>query len=1089
MTQIGQVAAGALLGAYTLYSFANGGQKQGGSTKATISAPELSGYEEKRSEYVNLEDKLDVASVTSSESRLSKLSRVSMQVDSVPSSPMKDIDEAYITLSASTSQLQEVNTEKQLLSSLEDMFAVSKKHSDLVFDFTTTSQTEEARGSNVIAVENRVGSGSVVVGAASGVDGKPCSRVSVLMTADALHYNVGTIYQLSAFNLPVVWHMACSGVDLDSLKLFSDYSALIPLLTSRFVVLTPSTAQEVHDFAVLAHHISTAAKVPVANCFDGFLGTTQKTTIEKESTSAVASFQSNSSVEDVLGTFHFKKFEYVGSQHASSVIVVCGSPAPAFIDYVKDLCGQNGEEGRFSSELGVLAVKMLRPFSDAEFWSLIPRTAHRISVIDFTPNGSNSLFRDVAGSLHGKEARDIVFNEFNYPSLISVKINSRDTVEVTPELVSLVVSNALSAHPQRKLVLNSKHLEELKERFNLFRFPSFSAEKKVDAHVVVWSRLEGTEQPRLRTQGLTGLFPYVQLSEQVDKYNQLVRTEIRGGSSKISCAPMGLAEVVVAPELTKLVAESVQHDGSIIITGTSSSVDLSEVAEDLRTLLSQKSCKIFQTNAGGDLTSQVQLALEVGAQNYSRVEEVERLALYRRMSFGSLSSKKVRVQQDSDEAEFFPRYQCPSIQKKEHFHEEAQGTGVVPSYHLAWNLLFNESFQSQKVLRPSEHEVGTATVTKFERLTPDEYNRNIFHIEFDISNTDIKYEIGDALGIFGENDPVKVKAFIEQYGLNANEIVKLPARGRMADDTCEYMSVHNLLLKNLDLFGKVQKKFYSELAQFATSQYEYLKLMHTGTDDAEQFKLGTYETVTYAELLLQYKSCKLTISDMIKLIPEVKARHYSISSSMKMNPRSVHLLVVAVDWLTPKGKFGEGQCTRYLKELRIGQRVTVDIQKSVLRLPPNPKQPIVMAGLGTGMAPFRAFIQQRYWLKRAGHEVGPMVLYFGARHKNQEWLYGEELEKYEEMGLLRLGLAWSRDQKNKVYIQHKIKEDAKLLKKYLKDQKGYFYLCGPTWPVPDVRNAIAAGIDEANAGKEDAELDVATVEEMKEEGRYILEVY
>mgnify|MGYP003874233275 CR=1 FL=1 len=113
------------------------------------------------------------------------------------------------------------------------------------------------------------------------------------------------------------------------------------------------------------------------------------------------------------------------------------------------------------------------------------------------------------------------------------------------------------------------------------------------------------------------------------------------------------------------------------------------------------------------------------------------------------------------------------------------------------------------------------------------------------------------------------------------------------------------------------------------------------------------------------------------------------------------------------------------------------------QLPPRDEQPVVMAGLGTGAAPFRAFIQERAWQRSQGKEVGPMLYYFGSRHRAQEYLYGEELEAYFQEGVVsHLGLAFSRDSDKKVYIQHKMNEDAELLAKMLED--GAFYLCGPT---------------------------------------------
>lgn len=122
-------------------------------------------------------------------------------------------------------------------------------------------------------------------------------------------------------------------------------------------------------------------------------------------------------------------------------------------------------------------------------------------------------------------------------------------------------------------------------------------------------------------------------------------------------------------------------------------------------------------------------------------------------------------------------------------------------------------------------------------------------------------------------------------------------------------------------------------------------------------------------------------------------------------------------------------------------------QPDRMQLPPLDTQPVIMAGLGTGAAPFRAFIQERAWQREQGREIGPLLYYFGSRHRSEEYLYGEELEAYVQDGVLtHTGLAFSRDTDKKVYIQHKMNEDAELLAKML--ENGAFYLCGPTWPVP-----------------------------------------
>jgi sulfite reductase (NADPH) flavoprotein alpha-component len=146
-----------------------------------------------------------------------------------------------------------------------------------------------------------------------------------------------------------------------------------------------------------------------------------------------------------------------------------------------------------------------------------------------------------------------------------------------------------------------------------------------------------------------------------------------------------------------------------------------------------------------------------------------------------------------------------------------------------------------------------------------------------------------------------------------------------------------------------------------------------------------------------------------------------------------------------------------------------------------------MAGLGTGAAPFRAFLQHLALLSSQGQEIGPVYYYFGSRHQASEYLYGEEIEAFILDGVVtRAGLAFSRDGAKKVYIQHKMLEDSEALAQMLHDDKGVFYLCGPTWPVPDVYEALVdalvkyKGSDPVKAGD--------YLESLKEEERYVLEV-
>lgn len=161
-----------------------------------------------------------------------------------------------------------------------------------------------------------------------------------------------------------------------------------------------------------------------------------------------------------------------------------------------------------------------------------------------------------------------------------------------------------------------------------------------------------------------------------------------------------------------------------------------------------------------------------------------------------------------------------------------------------------------------------------------------------------------------------------------------------------------------------------------------------------------------------------------------------------------------------------------------------------LCIPPDP-QLLLGTPLTDRAAPFRAFMQHRAWQRSQGIEVGPLIYYFGSRYRSQEYLYGEDIEAYIAAGIIsHAGLAFSRDGKDKVYIQHKMKADKALLATSLmgKDEKAaYFYLCGPTWPVPDVYEALVSSLEEEGGWERKKAEEY--IEELKEEERYVLEVY
>ncbi len=424
-----------------------------------------------------------------------------------------------------------------------------------------------------------------------------------------------------------------------------------------------------------------------------------------------------------------------------------------------------------------------------------------------------------------------------------------------------------------------------------------------------------------------------------------------------------------------------------------------------------------------------------------------------------------------------------------------------PTYLRDWvtaakGLSFKEAYGTATALRP-DLAVKTAVVhvKEHRRLTPQTYDRNIFHIEFDLGDSGLKYEIGEALGIHAENNKHEVEEFIRWYGLNPEEIVEVPTR----DDPSmlENRTVYQALMQNVDIFGRPPKRFYEALSAFASDEKEKTQLLMLGTggnqEAAVEFKRrAEVDTITYADILLEFPSAHPSFHDIVRIVSPMKRREYSVASSQKVTPNSISLLIVTVNWVDPKGRDRFGQATRYLDALPIGAPVTVSVKPSVMKLPPKTTQPVLMAGLGTGLAPFRAFVQERAYQRDVlGLPIGDVFLYMGSRHQREEYLYGEEWEAYQDAGIITLiGRAFSRDQPQKIYIQDRMRQTlGEIRRAYLRNE-GCFYLCGPTWPVPDVTDVLVEAVEVEARSKGAKKVDGGReIETLKDAGRYVLEVY
>ncbi|KAG2013484.1 assimilatory sulfite reductase [Coprinopsis cinerea AmutBmut pab1-1] len=889
----------------------------------------------------------------------------------------------------------------------------------------------------------------------------------------------------------------------------SPLSSIWPLLPEGVAVLLSSTPQQSVDFASIVYRLQNTHAV---HLFD-------HSTSSRELGVTLREPQlSGQSLEELLQSVGHSFFKYTGDAAAETVLVFLNGPlALAAEAVVAKLSG-----------VGVLTVNVLRPWSDAALRAALPETVRAVHVVDEVPNRlvQGSLFLDVFSALYGEKSKPTVQAHRVAPSETQEFLNDNGAfVHFISGIVPGSGDVAIPLSGLRTVLLFGVPRSPLAVVPQVFE-DFFATHKNINSRLLtdydVFSKEGGIFASRLvlspKKAGENSLpIPFILPLDQGSA----------GHADFLAVLDQGLLK-------THDVLKHAKRASVVLVSSSWSTEEfIASLPASASALVHERNLRIFTINTkaiASDLTSS-----ESGSAN----EAVQNLILYLaflRLYLGATATEQVVLQVAQKtfgeslfgvsllkinartwaEANLVPLAEDFAIEspisplKDFDFNAiavDAQDGNVVvngarlASWHdAAKHLLFpsvyshptqpsDELYPQDPALRPEVPDrtfLVTCTVNK--RLTPLEYDRNVFHLEFDTSGTGLKYAIGEALGVHGWNDEQEVLDFCNWYGVDPNRLVTIPVPG---DETKVHTrTVLQALQQQIDLFGKPPKSFYTDLAEYATSTVDKYALRFIGSPEGSSTfkKLSEKDTVTFADILRKYPSARPGIERLCELIGDIAPRHYSIASSQAVVGDRVDLLVVTVDWTTPEGATRYGQCTRYLAGLKIGQKVTVSIKPSVMKLPPNPQQPLIMAGLGTGAAPFRAFLQHLAWLAAQGKEIGPVYYYFGSRYQAAEYLYGEEIEAWILDNIItRAGLAFSRDGPKKVYIQHRMLEDAEALADMLYNKQGVFYLCGPTWPVPDVYEALVnaivklKGITPAEAGE--------FLESLKEEERYVLEVY
>src|SRR5579863_4072145 len=365
-----------------------------------------------------------------------------------------------------------------------------------------------------------------------------------------------------------------------------------------------------------------------------------------------------------------------------------------------------------------------------------------------------------------------------------------------------------------------------------------------------------------------------------------------------------------------------------------------------------------------------------------------------------------------------------------------------------------------------------ATVTENRLLTGPGSEKETRHIEIDLGDSGLQYLPGDSAGILPVNTCDAVDDVISRLQFSGDEPV--------TDFYGKATTVREALTSWL-MIGKLSSSTVRQWAAI-TSHPDLTGLIQAGAKD----KLDAYLWGREFLDLLEHAPAKLQDpQQLFKLLPRLAPRLYSIASSQALYPKEVHLSIRVVKYES-YGRARCGVCSTYVGERTPpGGKLPIFIHSNQLfRLPADPNVRVIMVGPGTGVAPFRAYLQH----KEAGMGRWPMWLFFGDQRASQDFLYRDELEAWVQNGVLqRLDTAFSRDQKFKIYVQDRIRENSAELWKWL-DEGAYFYVCGDSKRMaPDVEAALLEAIAvHSGKGPDYANEFLAG---MKKQKRYLRDIY
>lgn len=379
-------------------------------------------------------------------------------------------------------------------------------------------------------------------------------------------------------------------------------------------------------------------------------------------------------------------------------------------------------------------------------------------------------------------------------------------------------------------------------------------------------------------------------------------------------------------------------------------------------------------------------------------------------------------------------------------------------------------------------------------------DRSCMHIEFDIEGSKMRYDTGDHLAVYPINNEELVKKIGELLNVDLDTVITLTNTDEESSKKHPFpcpCSYRTALTHYLDITSNPRTHILKELVEYTKDpqEQEKLRLMASTTPEGKQLYNHwiIQDNRNIVHILEDLPSCKPALDHLCELLPRLQARYYSISSSPKVFPTTVHVTAVLVQYETPTHRINKGVATSWLAMKRPSQSevpvtAPIYIRRSQFRLPTRAQTPIIMIGPGTGLAPFRGFIQERSQLKDEGKVIGDTILYFGCRKKAEDFIYEEELNECVQQGVLTMHVAFSRDQAHKVYVTHLLEKNMDEIWKVIGENNGHLYVCGDARNMArDVHNIVLKVVQEKGSMTESEAL--AYVKKMEAQKRYSADVW